>query len=166
MKKVSGVFLLVIFLLTGCTSIQEAEKSVFESNNRTEFLKRSYDENYTSAKQVETDILASIYTGNIEVKLSDILGNTTNLETLERSVTNIYTPLNNYVSRYNAYVEEDNSQVTKITIADTIKEGLNVYYFFDDETGKLEQFFVLRAVSGKVYKLSLIWLGGVCYEIK
>lgn len=144
MKKALLLTLLVIMtLLVGLFSIK-----VYS-------LKSSYENSYTVAKQFEAPVLEGVWTGSL------------NLGTLESETLN--TAIQEFNDHLDSIADEDNKldgRVQRQTPKSITEAGTNVYYFFDDGDGSLEQLFVFRTVNGNILKLSLFWREGELQDVK
>ncbi len=152
MRKVLLVISLISLaaLQVGCVNTVAVRQGVREHNRRVAFLKDTYLLNVAVAERLESTILESVVSGVLSADLTEFLGAGVRQEDILALVLEVHTD-----------ILETTYNITTVDISD----GTDVFYFISD-AGVVEQLFVFRQRNDKIYKLSLLWIGGRCVDVK
>ncbi len=136
-------------LQVGCVNVDAIRRGVLDSNRRVGFLMDTYSLNVTVAERLERVILESVVSGALTAELTEFLGAGVSSEDILALVREVHTD-----------ILETTYSITVVDISD----GTDVFYFISD-AGVVEQLFVFRQRNDKIYKLSLVWIGGKCVDV-
>lgn len=162
MKKLLITIIFPILFLTGCSDHSAIEAGILSSNKKVESLQQSSDTDYSASRGVERPILNGIKTGSLPSEISATTS--VKFEDLNKAIIGMHADTFSCITENNLIAESD-PKVSKLTFENILKDNTDIHYFLDDTTGTTEQYFVIR-LNTKIYKLSLLWSGGACYEVK
>lgn len=170
MKRVVGLMLCGVLLLTGCSGHQQQEKTVTDSNMRVTRVMGSLEETKTTSSFLEDRIKEAVVSGDNKGLLSPDVAHFSNQITVG---------LVDFAARLRGYLDDVIlSQQTKIedgvlpkdtevyTRESLYTQYVTMHYFVDDKTGKVEQAFIFRSPTGENKVYSFYWVGGAYIERK
>lgn len=163
-----------MLLLSGCSKDNEAERNTIQNNERVNFITVSLNEAKQTSQFLEPIVKDSLITGNNQELLSPTVA--TYGDDLSQKLLYAVAPIRNKMNDYIAVqkLRKDSATDSPLasasvevpTISELVDNSMEVHYMLDDQTGKLDQFFLFRMPDGTNIGMSVYWIRGAYVGFK
>lgn len=172
MKSTRGILLVCcILLLAGCTDYEEKTSKVLDNNKRVDTVLNNYDLTKIQAVSVADAVVESLGSSDAsKLDAYEIFDDNYELKQfLQIELNEIMVDVDEFVATENVVMEAENENelsqpFTPYTSTELFEDGLEVHYFLDDKTGKVEQLFLFRLPRGNLFGFSIFWIGGLVID--
>jgi hypothetical protein len=156
-KRIVGMLLLGVLVLSGCTDREQLMQGVLESNSRVDRVHNGLLESKKAGIPLESAISSMFSNGT--------LGELTSKEGVNGKgyvPYEIQNTTSDMAQRITDYIKDNQQEVTSRETF--VSNVFSVRYFIDDSTGRVEQLFFLQLPNGYTGGFVVNWLGGVYLE--